>query len=260
RRAWDRLGPIRPEVAAATGLPPETPVLCGIHDSNANFLRYRAAGLSDFTLMSTGTWLIAFNPALPLCALPRGRDAVSNTDLEGRPVACSRFMLGRECALVAGEGVRARPTPADVEALVAEGVMALPSFTDTGGPYPWTGRKGRIVGEPAGPRARGALAVLYGALMASAAVDVIGSRNDIVIDGPFAADPLFPALMAALRPRQRVRVAPQPDGTALGGALLARWSPGAAPVPVVLHDVAPAAIPGLEAYAAAWQAKLPPSG
>lgn len=262
RKAWEQLGPIRPEVAAATDLPRETPVLCGIHDSNANYLRYRAAGLSDVTLMSTGTWLIAFNPAFPLASLPRGRDAVANTDIEGRPVACSRFMLGRECALVAAaNGVREKPTLADVEALIAAGVMALPSFTDTGGPFPWTGGRGRIAGgTDAPPRRRAALAALYGALMASAAIDVIGSANDIVIDGPFAADPLFPLLMAALRPRQRVHVSPQPDGTALGGALLARWSPRAAPVPVALEAVRAPAVAGLEDYAAAWRAKVPPAG
>jgi sugar (pentulose or hexulose) kinase len=259
RKAWERLGPLRPDVAAATGLPRDTPVLCGIHDSSANFLRYRAAGLADFTLMSTGTWLIAFNPALPLRALPQGRDAVSNTDVEMRPVACSRFMLGREHALLAGsDGEPARPTRQDIEATIADGVMALPSFTDTGGPFPWTGGKGGIAGAaPGQPGQRAALAVLYGALMSSAAIDVIGSANEIVIDGPFAADPFFPRLVAALRPAQRVRISPQPDGTALGGALLARWTPRDAPVPVTLADVEPAGLSGLDAYAAAWRAAIP---
>ena len=57
------------------GLPQEIPVLCGIHDSNADYARYLAAGLDDFTLISTGTWLITFNTAcrwrasIP-CAIP----------------------------------------------------------------------------------------------------------------------------------------------------------------------------------------------
>ena len=78
-------------------------MLCGIHDSNANYARYLAAGLDDFALISTGTWLITFNPGLPLERLDPLRDTVSNSDLLGRPVACARFMGGREYALIAGE-------------------------------------------------------------------------------------------------------------------------------------------------------------
>src|SRR5919109_3382707 len=60
RNAWDVLGPLQLEVARACALPVDIPVLCGIHDSNANFARYLAAGLEEFTLISSGTWLITF--------------------------------------------------------------------------------------------------------------------------------------------------------------------------------------------------------
>src|SRR3546814_10370394 len=123
------------EAAAATGLPATTPVLTGIHDSNANFFRYRAAGFDDFTLMSTGTWLITFNAAQPLDRLDPARDTNSNTDVAGAPVACSRFMLGREYEILAGEdGRTATAGPADVARLMGAAHMALPSFTDSGGP------------------------------------------------------------------------------------------------------------------------------
>ncbi|HSA80073.1 MAG TPA: hypothetical protein VLE23_04575, partial [Geminicoccaceae bacterium] len=85
RNAWDVLGPLQFEIARRTGLPLETPVLCGIHDSSAHFARYLAADLEDFALISTGTWLITFNPSLPLEHLDPLRDMVSSTDLLGRP-------------------------------------------------------------------------------------------------------------------------------------------------------------------------------
>ena len=84
RYAFDVLGPLQVEVAEKCALPPETPVLCGIHDSNANYARYLAAGLEDFTLISTGTWLITFNTALPLAGLDPLRDTVSNTRPSGQ--------------------------------------------------------------------------------------------------------------------------------------------------------------------------------
>ncbi|HET8726934.1 MAG TPA: FGGY family carbohydrate kinase, partial [Alphaproteobacteria bacterium] len=187
RRAGDMLGTLLPVVAAATGLPPDTPVLTGIHDSNANYFRYLAAGFEDFTLMSTGTWLITFNAAQPLDLLDPARDTNSNTDAFGRPVACSRFMLGREYEFLAGNDARTAATPDAVAGVVAAGAMALPSFTDSGGPCPGTGGRGRIVEtRPDSPAARVALAALYGALMSSEALDAVGSASDVIIDGGFA--------------------------------------------------------------------------
>ena len=256
RNAWDVLGPLQFEIADRTGLSFETPVLCGIHDSNANFARYLAAGLEDFALISTGTWLITFNPSLPLEALDPLRDTVSNTDLLGRPVACARFMGGREYALIAApEANAARPTAADVQALIARGTMALPSFTRSGGPFPGTGGKGRISGPPPGSaRERAALGCLYVALMASVGLELLHARAQVIVDGSFADNPLFAALLAALRPDQPVLVSTERAGTALGAALLVGWTERTARAPLSLRPVAPAAIPGLATYALDWRA------
>ena len=59
RPAWATLGPVRPEVAARTGLSRTVRVVNGIHDSSANLYRYQAAGLSGMTVVSTGTWIVA---------------------------------------------------------------------------------------------------------------------------------------------------------------------------------------------------------
>ena len=55
----DILGPVTPEVAAATGLDPATPVHCGIHDSNASLLPHLLARKPPFAVVSTGTWVVA---------------------------------------------------------------------------------------------------------------------------------------------------------------------------------------------------------
>ena len=254
RKAWDVLGSITPEVAAATGLPPETPVLCGIHDSSANYLRYLAAGMSDFTLMSTGTWVINFNAAQPLDALDPARDTCSNTDIHGRPIACSRFMGGREFDILAGDAPPDAATLDDVAALIAAGTMALPSFTDSGGPFPGTGGGGRIVGtEPETPAARVALATLYTALMCCESIDVIGSTNDVVVDGALAGNALLCRLIAALRSGQSVQVSSDAGGTALGAALLPSMPSGGPGWTLGLADVDPVEIDGLSGYQDAWK-------
>ena len=254
RRAWETLGPITPALATATGLSPDTGVLCGIHDSNANYLRYLAAGLDDFTLMSTGTWLIAFNPAQSITDLTGVGDTVVNTDCRGRAVACSRFMAGREFAEIAGPGAtQLTANLSNVAQLIAAGTMALPSFSDLGGPMPGTGGHGHIVGPmPETQGQRVALATLYCALMSHAAIEVIGSRNQIIIDGGLARSRLFAEIIAALRPRQPVRLSTAVEGTSLGAALLWQWHQHQPP-PLALESVAMPVIHGLAGYAEQWR-------
>ncbi|PTT89389.1 L-fuculose kinase, partial [Pelomonas sp. HMWF004] len=57
REAWARLGVLRPELAADTGLPADCEVVCGIHDSNASLLRHLLTLPSSgaCTVLSTGT-------------------------------------------------------------------------------------------------------------------------------------------------------------------------------------------------------------
>ena len=57
RPASTVLGPILPAVARATGLPPDTPVISGIHDSNASLVPY-LGDPGPRAVLSTGTWMI----------------------------------------------------------------------------------------------------------------------------------------------------------------------------------------------------------
>ena len=62
------------------------PVLAGIHDSSANFYRYQAAGLSDMTVVSTGTWIVGLSDSFDPAALSEARGMTCNADVHGRPV------------------------------------------------------------------------------------------------------------------------------------------------------------------------------
>jgi sugar (pentulose or hexulose) kinase len=262
RSAWEVLGPLQFEVASKCKLPVDIPVLCGIHDGGANLARYVAAGLDNCTLISTGARLIVFQPHLPLAQLDPLRDTVANTDLLGRPVACARFMGGRDHAAIAGAEVGAAGAEvADVEALIAAGTMALPSFTASGGPFPGSGGKGQIVGPaPAALRARAALASLYLALMASACLDLLRSRGQVIIDGAFAHDPLFAGLLAALRPGQPIALSSERHGAALGAALLWGWSERSATARLDLTRVVAPRLAGLAGYERRWRSAAQAAG
>jgi len=254
RSAWHRLGAIRQDVAAATGLPDSTPVLCGVHDSNASLLPHLASRKPPFTIVSTGTWVILMAVGLGVAALNPDDDMLANVDVEGRPIACARFMGGREYGEIAGGAVGA-PDEAALARVVAAGALALPCFGGQGGPF--AGRKGEIRGDVA-PHDRGALATLYVAVMTDLLLTRLGARaGDLIVEGSFAANPAFGQLLASLRPGQQVFAGGDAAGTARGAALLAQW-----PVDHLAKPLQklcpPTGLAGLEAYRLAWTRLVEP--
>jgi sugar (pentulose or hexulose) kinase len=256
-RAWEDIGELRPEFRppAFSG---RGRILCGVHDSDANYLRYLAAGFDELALLSTGTFIIGFESQSDILRLDPDRETFSFTNVFGRPIGCCGFFGGGEFdKLLAGASPSAA-SATDVETIIAHAVFALPSFSDTGGPVAGSGNRGRIEGPFSGaPAQRASLATLYTALMTSEALDALESRSPIVIDGPFARNDLYCSLLAALRPRQSVSSSLLQVGTAAGAAVLALMSP-AGELPqrrVDLKPHAPAEFAGLGRYQSMWQAK-----
>jgi sugar (pentulose or hexulose) kinase len=249
----DAVGRLSRDVSAATGLPPECEILCGIHDSNASLLRYLrqpGAGAAQ-TVLSTGTWLIAAAFGTPLARLREQADMLANTSAFGEAVACMRFMAGREFAALSGPGMTpcARPQLAE---LLARGTMALPCFADAGGPF--AGARGQVTGPaPTNAGERYALATLYCVLMTDYCLDALASTGPIAVEGSFTANPHFGALLAALRPTQPVTYSDDTSGTTCGGWMLRHRD---ATPPQSARTVEAWGPPGLAAYRRRWRAAL----
>ncbi len=62
-KPWDVLGTITPDVAHRTGLPEDTIVTVGVHDSAASLLPYLVKTTKSFALNSVGTVMVAMRPA-----------------------------------------------------------------------------------------------------------------------------------------------------------------------------------------------------
>jgi sugar (pentulose or hexulose) kinase len=253
RRAWETLGCIRPEFAARTGLDPRTRVLCGAHDSSANFYRYQAAGLSDMTVVSTGTWIVLLTDRTGVDFDRERPGHACNADVFGQPMPGMLTMGGREFAAVAGSATG----PASTEALariVASGTVALPSFGPDDGLFPGTAWRGRIDGALADdPSARFTLAVLYAALLTAECIRDLPRAATVVLDGNFVAEPLYGPLVAALLPDARVLVSSDFNGTATGAALLAAHEtrPEPARLRATLCDLS--GLPDLSSYREHWR-------
>lgn len=209
RRAGDRLGPITPQWAARTGLPADTQIYCGVHDSNAALVAARAfpeiAG-NEATILSTGTWFVAMRSTtqpISLAALPEGRDCLVNVDVAGRPVPSARFMGGREIeVLTLSERIdRAEDQEAMIAAMPGAS-MILPSFISGSGPFPEA--KGLWFDKPDALAEQLAAVALYAALMADTALDLIGATQTLLIEGRFGQATAFVRALATLRPDMAV--------------------------------------------------------
>ncbi len=114
---------------------------------------------------------------------------------------------------------------------------------------------GRWINPPATREGRRAAASLYLALMADAALDLIGSCGRLLVQGRFAEDELFVRALALLRPDQQVFTSHAQDDVCYGAMrLLGRTlAPPAALTPVVPLPV------DLSAYRDQWlHSGLPP--
>lgn len=219
RSAFDKLGMVTADIASRTGLSANTPVYCGIHDSNASLLPHLLSRKPPFTVLSTGTWAIIFAVGGDASVVDAARDGLCNVDAFGNPVPSSRFMGGREFDILT-EGQVKKPTAEDVRSVLDGGIMVRPTFVAGCGPFP--ARKGSWSVDPASlsSGARTAAASLYLALVTRAAMDVAGAAGSIVVEGPFGRDALFAEALQQLTNRP-VLIAAGTTGTSTGAAMLA---------------------------------------
>ena len=256
RAASDVLGTISREVAQVTGLDPKCRVLCGIHDSNASYFCYRVSRPpgEPFAVVSSGTWTVILAHGADLARLRENRDMLANVDALGVPVATARFMGGREYEVIAGNpSVPRQPTLESVRGVLEKKALALPSFASAGGPF--VGRKGELVNaEQLDDDERGALATLYCALQSDLLLDLLGTDDTVLVDGPLAANPLFGALLAALRPGSRVLVGDNRAGPTQCARLLCGHAPS-----VHLREVETLGCAGLADYRAQWRFSINPT-
>lgn len=225
------VGTLKPDIARATGLSPRAAVLAGLHDSNAALLAARGfveISGKEATVLSTGTWFIAMRSpekGAQIAPLPEGRDCLVNVDVFGQPVPSARFMGGREIEALIEIDTRQVDIRADQEALLAavpavlaKGAMVLPTLASGCGPYP--SHRYEFVNRPDDLCARRAAVCLYAALMTSSALDLIGTKERLLVEGRFADAEVFVRALATLRPKCEVFTANAHNDVSFGALRL----------------------------------------
>ncbi|MCC5453285.1 hypothetical protein LMJ53_16340 [Rheinheimera sp. UJ51] len=249
--AWHDCGAITSKVAHELGLTAKCKIYNGIHDSNASFLRYRLANQeSPFTVISTGTWTILMATQVPLENLNPQKDMLANIDAFGSPVACARFMGGREFEAIcvqAGSWLGEQFNDNDLQTVIDRFVFAIPDFGDGSGPF--GNRQSGFVG-PVDKVSGIALATLYCALMIDYQLSQLASKGKIYIEGAFLKNPLLCAVINQLRKDQKVYMSMDSTGTVLGAACLTNL--GQHTNSIALKETPNINLIGLETYKEKW--------
>lgn len=227
KSAWQTLGSVTSVVVAQTGLPSSCQVYVGLHDSNASYLRYlinNRITKTSFTVVSTGTWTILMRAGAQLAALNNASDMLANCDIYGAPVACARFMGGREYAVICerlGGDIRASVRAEDIQHALDKLWMVTPDFSEGNGPY------GGLMPQihcPDSAQSAGAIATLYCALMIDQRLTDLQAIGPIYIEGTFLKNPLLCQLVAQLRGDQPVYLSADDTGTVQGAILLTEFT------------------------------------
>ncbi len=249
-KSWEVLGKITPELAARTGLSPETVVTMGIHDSNAALLPYLLKTREDFVLNSTGTWCVAMHPVKEI-SFSRdeiGKVVFYNLDAFFNPVKTAIFLGGLEferyIALFNKINGK-KPFPAfdhrlyrqiieEAESFILPGVLrGTGQFPDS---LPGVRLKERFIpleviesGEEV-PALFRDFARAYAVLNLSLAIQNrvclerinINRGSSIFVEGGFRKNPDFNALLTAFFPSSPLFLTNLDEASAFGAAILAR--------------------------------------
>lgn len=219
RRASDILGPIRPELAERLGIKRPVPVCCGVHNTSASLLPHLLGRQLPFSVVATGTWVIAAAPGADLSGLDPRRDCLANIDPFGRPYASARFMGGREFSLLV-EGEIPKPTEAGIARVLNQPVMLLPSLVQGTGPFPDHKARWTVPRETLDRETVAIAASFYLALMTAECLQLAGADGDIAVDGPLSANGLYLEMLTAATARPVTAMRPTGDGREIGAALL----------------------------------------
>ena len=250
RASDDILGPLLPDVADRTGIPPETPVHCGIHDSNASLLPHVLHRKPPFSVVSTGTWVIVMTIGGARVALEPARDTLINVNGLGAPVPSARFMGGREFEVIS-EGHAVEADEGAMARVISDGIMLMPAAVPESGPFQgrhahWRGAQ-PVPGCPTHAAALG----FYLAMMTAECLSLTGHRGNIVVEGPFCRNAAYIAMLSAAT-ECTVITSKGATGTSQGAAMLALDFATLLPGTVECH-VAAMPRPDLTDYAARWR-------
>ncbi|MEQ8445470.1 MAG: FGGY-family carbohydrate kinase [Pelagibacterium sp.] len=255
RSAFERLGPVRTDLAEELGLADDVPVFCGIHDSNASLLPHVLASEPPFSVVSTGTWVVVCSPGGAISWLDEKRDSLANIDALGRTIPSARFMGGREFSQLT-RGETRTPSSEIIARVLRKRMMLLPSVQNGSGPFPNRHAQWARLDDATDPDVRYAIVSFYLAMMTAECLSLTGASGHVVVEGPFARNLLYLAMLAAATDRRVLANAGSATGTSTGAALLALGANTKPGLAYAATDLSSGDADAMAAYASQWRSAV----
>ena len=212
-------GVVTPDIASATGLAEDTPVYCGIHDSNASLVPHLKNLQAPFSVVSTGTWVVCMSPGGTTTGLDELRDTLLNVSAFGEPVPSGKFMGGREYDYLS-QTYGAVETPQVTDQVLNKGAFILPSVEPSSGPYQNSKYQWTLDPAQLSPEERYNVISFYLALMTHTCLTLCNSNGPIIIEGPFTNNLPYCAMLSASTGRTVSSNVRGSTGTSIGAAIL----------------------------------------
>lgn len=189
---------------------------------------------------------------IPLANLDATKDMLANVDALGTPIACARFMGGREFEAIceqAGSWLGEQFGEKELQDVITNKVYALPDFSDGSGPFGglipgFEGDVNQVSGI--------AVATLYCALMIDYQLEMLAAQGDVYIEGAFLKNPLLCAIVNQLRSTQNVYLSLDATGTVQGAAYLTNWDNAESHIETTMAQLTD--LQQLSEYKHAWRA------
>jgi sugar (pentulose or hexulose) kinase len=288
-KPWDTLGIITEEFAARTGLPRDTIVTMGIHDSNAAMLpHYAKKGERGFMVNSTGTWCVIMNPVTQYGFAPDelGKVVFFNISAFGTPIKTAIFLGGLEfetwSQLFQKQHKRTDIPGWDEKLyrsiLKEKRIFLLPELTPGSGQFPAS--RARIVKDKivypfdtmaSTPSGFAAFEELIAVLRISLVMQTLTALEraglqkgqEIYTEGGFRKDESYNHLLASALAHNKVYITDIAEATSLGAAMTAKMAVSGKSIgdlsgdfEISYHEEEKLSIPELEAYRQAWLAEV----
>lgn len=226
------LGGVTTSICELTGLKKGTPVYCGIHDSNASLYPYLQSTDKNFSVVSTGTWVIAMSVGGNVVELNENQDTLINVNAHGDKVPSARFMGGREYEILMN-GFEPNYTQEDIQSVLAKKIMIMPAVVPTTGPFQnrqMTWRVGcKTINDNAqineisdlsdvSDSERAVAVSFYLAMMTSVCLRITGANGVTYLEGPMSKNNAYKQMLEACT--GRTVISSLGTGTSAGAAML----------------------------------------
>ena len=215
KKAWDKVGHYLLDKRLINQ---KINILNGIHDSDASYLLFLKSKVKRFNLIASGTHFVIMNSFTSTSCLDANNDMYSGLDVYGNKVPTIRFMGGREYEfLIKKLKIKKKKNNFDYDYFKRENFL-YPSY-GIGGPFGHM--KGNYISlKNKSDKEKYMAIVTYITFVTNYCLELINSKDNIIISGPLINNNDFLKTLNSLRPKQKIYLSSNQETTAIGASLL----------------------------------------